>query len=211
MKKQNERGREEEEGVLWETAWRGLGLTSVLFMPLREQGLSLCPVSLFHAGRGRARRGRGGCFVRQNVLIEKKPRLLSSCSDTIKQLGEGCSQSLIIQLQCTAPFGQWYHETALHRPHRTTLREILLTWRGALKIVLPPLDPAALWALLKATHPIIAVLTQVIASYKEGHQLPVLLKIQSLFLLKQWRFKKKQRLFCCTSHLGKKQQHQWMF
>lgn len=48
------------------------------------------------------RDGGGGVCVGgvkwQNVLIEEKPCLLSSYSDTIKQLGEGCSQSFIILL-----------------------------------------------------------------------------------------------------------------
>lgn len=34
--------------------------------------------------------------------------------------------------------------------------------------------------LLEATHAVIAVLTQVIASNEEGHQLPVILEIHSL-------------------------------
>lgn len=51
----------------------------------------------------------------QNVLIEKKPCLLSFYSDTIKQLEEGCSQSLIILLHWVLPFGEWYHEAALSR------------------------------------------------------------------------------------------------
>lgn len=41
--------------------------------------------------------------------------------------------------------------------------------------------------ILKATHSVIAVLTQVIASNEEGHELPVVLKIHSLVTLKAER------------------------
>lgn len=51
----------------------------------------------------------------------------------------------------------------------------------------------SMWRLLKATHPIVAVLTQVVASNEEGHQLPVILKIHRLFLLKRWREDQKER------------------
>lgn len=123
--RQNEKGESKGEGGSeTETGWRESGLTSVLFMPLREQGLSLCPVCLFKADRGWNSEGRGvfcvGGVKWQNVLIQKKPCLLSSHSDTIKQLGEGCPQSLIILLQCLDPFGEWYHETALHRASYNT-------------------------------------------------------------------------------------------
>ncbi len=131
----------------------------------------------------------------QNVLIEKKPCLLSSYSDTIKQLGEGCSQSLIILLQCVVPFGQWYHETAPHRAsHNTTGCWTTVPWGVALKtsfvhwIILH-----FLWRLLRVTHPVVAVLTQVIASNEKGHQLPVVLKIHRLFPFKGWRKNQKER------------------
>lgn len=42
-----------------ETGRRESRLTSVLFMPLREQGLSLCSVRLFNADISRGRGGRG--------------------------------------------------------------------------------------------------------------------------------------------------------
>lgn len=125
--RQNEK-RRRSEGSETVTGWRESGLTSVLFMPLREQGLSLCPMCLFDADRGWYRGGRGvfcvGGVKWQNVLIEKKPCLLSSYSDTIKQLREGYSQSLIILLQCIVPFGEWYHETALYTAHQTTLWDV---------------------------------------------------------------------------------------
>lgn len=110
-----------------ETGWRESGLTSALFMPLREQGLSLCLVRLFNTDRGWDR--GGGWFVLEGwsdrmCSSKKKPCLLSSYSDTIKQLGEGCSQSLIILLQRAVPFGGWYHETALYTGHHTTPRDV---------------------------------------------------------------------------------------
>lgn len=156
-----------------------------------------------------------GCFVLrggakwQNVLIEKEPCLLSSHSDTIKQLGEGGSQSLIILPRCSVPFGEWYHETAPHRASHNTvgclttvLRQEISWGERALKM---PFSHRIilhfLWRLLKAAHPVVAVLTQVIASDEKGHQLPVIEEIHWLCALKGWRENhrdrtKKQILHC---------------
>lgn len=91
--------------------------------------------------------------------------------------GEGGSQSFIIPLQRAGRFEKRYHETTVVGASQNTpgCWDMVL-WRSIL-------SREALFSsqwFLRATHPVSAVLAQVIASDEEGHKLPVILKIHTL-------------------------------
>lgn len=198
---QNEKGGgEREEGSERETGWRESGWTSVLFMPLREQGLSLCPVCLFNADRGWDRGAREGGLCWRGEVTE-----CAHWKETMSALillwhNKTIRGGLFTKLDYSAPVHSpiwrvisW--DGSVRASHNTTgclttllWQEILFTEGSTLKLsFIHWIILHFLWRLLEATHPVIAVLTQVVASNEEGHQLPVILKIHRLLPLKGWR------------------------